>query len=53
MVGFVNSFLIYVVQFLVIAVAGAVAVTIGITMAKKKNVGNASETEGVESTGKA
>lgn len=53
MIGFVNTFLIYVVQFLVIGVAGAVAVTIGITMAKKKNAGKASETEAAEGTGKA
>lgn len=53
MVGFINTFLIYVIQFLVIAALSAVAVTIGITMAKKKNVGKASETEVVEGTGKA
>jgi len=53
MVSFINSFLIYVVQFLVIGAAAAVAVTIGITMAKKKNAGKASETDAAEGTGKA
>lgn len=53
MVSFVNTFLIYVVQFLVIGVVAAVAVTIGITMAKKKNAGKISETESAEGTGKA
>lgn len=52
MVSFINSFLIYLVQFLVICVAGAVAITIGITMAKKKNAGKASETEASEGTAK-
>ena len=53
MVSFINSFLIYVVQFLVIAVAAGVAVTIGITMARKKNAGKAADTEAAEGTGKA
>lgn len=53
MVSFINSFLIYLVQFLVICVGGAVAIIIGITLAKKKNAGKASETEAAEGTGKA
>lgn len=51
MISFVNSFLSYIVLLLVIGVAGAVAVTVGITMAKKKNTDIPSET--AESTGKA
>lgn len=53
MVSFVNVFLTYVVQFLVIGVVSGVAITIGITMAKKKNTGAASETETAEGTNRA
>ena len=52
MVSFINTFLIYVVQLLVIGAAAAVAVTIGVTMAGKKNTGEVSATE-TEGTGKA
>lgn len=48
MVNFVNVFLSYVVQLLVIGVAAAVALTIGITMAKKKNAKAAPGTESAE-----
>ncbi len=51
MISFVNSFLSYIVLLLVIGVAAAVAVTVGITMAKKKNAGKPSET--TEGTGRA
>ena len=37
MVNFINSFLSYVVVLLVIAAVGAVAITLGITLRKKKN----------------
>ena len=53
MVSFINSFLIYFIQFLVICVVGGVGVTIGLTMAKKKNAGNISGTETAEGAGKA
>ncbi len=53
MVSFINSFLIYAVQLLVICAAAAVAVTIGTTMAKKKNASKTSETETADSAGKA
>ncbi len=53
MVSFINSFLIYFIQFLVICVVAGVAVTLGLTMAKKKIAGKASETEAAESTGEA
>lgn len=36
-VSFLNSFLSYLVVFAVIAVVGAVAITLGITLRKKKN----------------
>ncbi len=53
MVSFINSFLSYVVQFLVICAAAAVAVTIGITLAKKKDAGKTSGAESASNTGKA
>ena len=37
MINFINTFLSYVVVMLVIAAVGAVAVTIGLTLRKKKN----------------
>ena len=39
MVSFINSFLIYFIQLLVICVVAGVGLTIGLTMAKKKNAG--------------
>lgn len=53
MVNFVNVFLTYVVQFLVICVVSGAAITIGITMAKKKNGGASSEAGSAEDAGKA
>ena len=53
MVSFINSFLIYFIQLLVICVVAGVGLTIGLTMAKKKNAGNTSETESAEGAGKA
>lgn len=53
MVSFINTLSSYVVQLIVICVVAAVATTIGITMAKKKNVGNTAETESAEGAGKA
>ncbi|MCM1063590.1 MAG: hypothetical protein NC420_03795 [Eubacterium sp.] len=53
MTGFINTFLIYFIQFLVICVVAGAAVAIGITMAKKKNAAKVSETEAAESAGKA
>lgn len=52
MISFINTFLSYVVQFLVICVAAGVAFTIGITLAKKKNAGKTGA-EPTETAGKS
>ena len=52
MTSFVNTFLSYLVVLLVICAVAAVAVTIGLTLAKKKNA-KASVTEAAESAEKA
>lgn len=53
MISVINTFLIYAIQLLVICAVAGVAVTLGLTMAKKKNAGKVSETEAAEGTGKA
>lgn len=40
-VSFLNAFLSYLLLFLIIAVLGGIAITIGITLRKKKNANNA------------
>lgn len=52
MVNFVNTFLSYLVLLIVIGVVAAAAVTLGLTMAKKKNA-KAAVTEAAESAEKA
>ena len=53
MVSFVNALLSYVMVLLVIGVLGAVAVTVGITMAKKKNTASSGTSETADGAGKA
>ena len=45
MIPFINTFLSYLLLFLVIVGLGAIAITIGITLAKKKNAKNPAVTE--------
>ncbi len=52
MISFANTFLSYVVVLLVIGVVAAVAITIGITGAKKKNA-KAADDEAAENADKA
>lgn len=52
MTSFVNAFLSYLMVLIVIGVVAAIAITVGITLAKKKNA-KASVTEAVESAEKA
>ena len=49
MIPFINTFLSYLLLFLVIVVLGAIAITIGITLAKKKNAQNPAVTENEKS----
>lgn len=52
MVSFVNTFLSYIMLLLVIGVLAAVAVTVGITLAKKKNA-KAPKAETADGAGEA
>lgn len=44
LISFVNTFLSYLVLMVIILIVGGIAITIGLTLAKKKNAKNAVET---------